>query len=367
MKILLITTHLNFGGISSYTLSLARKLKERGHTVITASAGGSLEPVLEEEGIEHIKLNIMTKNQLSPAVLFCAFKLGGLIKRENVDIVHAQTRVSQTLAFYLKKLTGRPYVTTSHGFFRPKLSRRIWPCWGSRVIAISDAVREHLVNDLGVAKDKIRLVYNGLDLDFFKRSRHSKAVVDIRKEYALSGGPVVGIIARLSSVKGHEVLLRAAGDILKDVPEAEFLIVGDGPERQKLLGLKEQLSLNKKVHFVPSVFDTTRPLAVMDVFALPSLQEGLGLSLLEAMACRVPVVASDVGGIYSVVEDGRTGYLVPPSNPAQLAAAICRLLKDEGLREKFGQAARKTVEDKFSLDKLIGQVEEVYQEAIDAG
>ena len=272
MKILLLTSHLNFGGISIYTFSLAKGLKDKGNDVLVGSSGGDLVPQLLNIGIRHIKIPVNTKSEIGPKAMLSVFKLRKILKEEKVELIHAQTRVTQVVASNLSRFFKIPYVTTCHGFFKPHGGRLIFPCWGNRVIAISEAVREHLVNQMKVAKEKIGLIYNGIDLDKFSKYRRPEEKDNFRLEYKLSGAPVIGIISRLSSVKGHKYLLASFAQILKEYPEEQLLIVGDGPEENKLVNLAKELKILGKVIFAKSTPDTTKPLSVMDIFVLPSLQ-----------------------------------------------------------------------------------------------
>lgn len=365
MKILLITTHLNFGGISSYALSLARKLKEKNHDVWVASSGGALTETLKKYAVPHLRINIRTKSELSPKVFLTALRLLIFIKENKIEIIHAQTRVTQVTASFLSKLARIPYVTTCHGFFKPKISRKICKCWGDKVIAISEPVRAHLVNDLKVPKNKIELIYNGIELKDFSHTYTKQEIVDFKNEFKIKDGPVVGIIARLSLIKGHKYLLTAAKEILKTNKDAQFIIIGDGPEKKNLLELSRSLKIENNIYFIPSTLETKKPLSVMDIFVMPSLQEGLGISILEAMACGLPVVASNVGGIYSLIKDGKNGFLVPPKDPESLKEAILKLLNNKKMAESFGVFSQEIARDNFSLDKLISKVEEVYKKTID--
>jgi len=362
MKILLVTTHLNIGGIASYVVSLAKGLSQGGHKVFVASSGGDFTRNPAGGNVIHVGIPISTKSELSPKVLFSAVKLLMLAKRESIELIHAHTRVTQVLACLVSGLAGIPCVSTCHGFFKTRIGRRLFGAWGNKVIAISDPVREHLVNDFKVQKEKIELVYNGIDFARF-RDYPSREKDAIKREFNLAEGPVVGIIARLSSVKGHKFLIEAMGDVIKKIPAAQLLIIGDGPMKDDMISLAEAEGIRKNTYFVESVFDTARPLSVMDVFVLPSLQEGLGLSIIEALAMRRAVVASDVGGVYTIIKDHSTGLLVPPRDSKALAGAILRLLKDGDLRERLGREGRKLVEEKFSLDLMVKQVEAVYCKA----
>ncbi|MEI8176233.1 MAG: glycosyltransferase family 4 protein [Candidatus Omnitrophota bacterium] len=362
MNILLVTTHLRMGGVSIYVVTLAQALKRRGHAVTVVSAGGELVKRLEREGVTHCYADIDTKSELDPRIFAAAYRLFWLIREKNVDIVHTNTRVTQVMGELLARATGATHLSTCHGFFKPRFGRRLFGCWGTKVIAISDAVREHLVNDFRIRKSRIEMINNGIDLANSRRVYlpHEKKV--IRKEMELADGPVVGIIARLSSVKGHRYLVMAMRKVIDQIPAAQLLIIGEGPEGEELKGMVKDLKLEKSVIFAKTVLDTRGALAVMDVFVLPSIHEGLGLALLEALSCAVPVVASDTGGIYSIVKDNSTGLLAPPRDSAALAAAILRLLNDRVLAGRLAAAGKDLVYERFSIDDMTTKVEAVYRE-----
>ena len=369
MNILLLTTRLNIGGIGIYTTSLAAALKRKGHNLIVASSGGRLIDLISREGIEHIYLPIDTSAEVGPHLLKAYLILSRLIRDRGIQIIHAQTRVAQVIAALLSSSSALPYVTTCHGFFKKRFFRRIFPCWGSRVIAISDAVRDHLVDDMGVEKPDISLVYNGIDLSKFSRSdsRHDRDI--IRKEYGVTGYPVIGTISRLSEVKGHRYILEAMPGILSQLPGAQLLIIGDGPSDylDSLKRLSKDLGIAESVIFHPECEDTGAPLSIMDIFCMASLQEGLGLSILEAMAMRLPVVASDVGGINTLIKDRHNGILVPPKDPARIAQALISILQDKQRAAQMGDISRRIVEERFTLDKMAEGVLAVYRDAIAGG
>ena len=364
MRILLLTTHLDFGGIGIYCLSLAGALKERGHDVRIASSGGALAPQLPGCGIEHIPIDIRTKSELSPLLLKSAIKLGRCFKEWRPDIIHAQTRVTQALAWIIYKKSGIPYVSTCHGFFRPHLARRIFGLWGKKAIAISEAVREHLVNDLKVNKQRIALIHNGIDIEKFRKNVADSEKKAYRSRVGLKDGPVIGMIARLSPVKGHRYLLQAASDIIKASPGAQILIIGDGPLKKEIFELAIKLGLGNRRFMEESTFDIRLSLSVMDVFVLPSVQEGLGLSALEAMAQGVPVVGANVGGVYSLIKDGQTGLLFEPKDHAALAAAVSGLLTDKKLASEISARAKDMVAERFSLAQMAGKTEAVYKDVL---
>ncbi len=167
MNILYLTNHLNIGGITSYVLTLAVGMKKRGHNVYIASSEGELMPRFVAEGISYIPLPIKTKSEVSYKVLISKFKLARIIKEKEIDILHANTRVTQVLSFLTQRCCGRPYVSTCHGFFKKRFFRKIFPCWGNKVIAISESVKGHLMKDFLVKESEIRVIHNGIDIDKF--------------------------------------------------------------------------------------------------------------------------------------------------------------------------------------------------------
>lgn len=363
MNILHITNHLDIGGITSYVLTLTRGLKQKGHNLFIASSAGRLLSKFAEQGIIYIPIPIRTKSEISPKILASAFKLTKAIKQNKIDIVHSHSRTTGVVACLLNIATSVEYVSTCHGFFKPRLSRRIFPCWGRKVIAISESVKNHLVEDFKVSEQKIKVIHNGIDLDNF-RIADSIAVIDIKNKFGLKGGPVVGIIARLSDVKGHIYLIKAMSAVLNEYPEAELLIVGDGKMKKRLVELSKDLGIEKSVVFAPSVIDCAQVLSAMDIFVMPSLKEGLGLSLMEAMAGGLAVIGSDVGGIRSLIRNGDNGLLVEPADTADLSLKILSLLQNPAQREFLGKNARIFINQNFSKEKMISQTEKVYLECL---
>lgn len=364
MRILLLTTHLRMGGVPIYVVTLAMALKRLGHTVFVSSYGGELVKRLDKNGISHMRLDIDTKSELSPKLIGGIYHLYWYIKENAIEIIHTNTRISQVMGETLFFLTGARHISTCHGFFKPRAGRRLFGCWGKRVVAISDAVREHLVNDFDIAKSRVALIHNGIDLEAFKRSYSEDEKRVIRKELELKEGPVIGIIARLSFVKGHRFLIKAMKRVVLEIKDAQLLIMGEGEEEQDLKALVKELNLQDSVIFTKSVLDTTGALSVMDVFALPSVEEGLGLVLLEALCLARPIAASNVGGIYSIIKDNVTGLLVLPKDPDNLAKAILRLLKDKELADRLGREGQKFVRENFSLADMARKVEAVYKEVL---
>ena len=229
------------------------------------------------------------------------------------------------------------------------------------MIAISKPVARHLKEDFKVPESKVHLIANGIDLKKFQMAAEGMRQ-ESRQRYALGNDALIGVIARLSDVKGIDQLIKAMPLVLKEVPEANLLIAGQGPQELELRKLTDLLGLKACVHFKDTVNQTQELLHAFDVFVMPSMMEGLGLSVIEAQACGIPVVASRVGGLIDLIEDGKSGYLVAPKDTAALADRIVRVLKDKQGARAMVLAARQNIEEHFSAQQMLQGTFKFYEQ-----
>ncbi len=370
MNILFLTTHLNAGGITSYLLTLSKGLIRNGHTVHIISAGGNQETSFQKIGIQCLTLNIRTKSELSPKIYFNLSRLKKYISENRIDVIHAQTRVTQVMGRLLQKMTGVAYVSTCHGFFRPRILRKMFGAWGDRVIAISPQVKDHLIKDFSVEENRVCLVDSGLDIDQFVPADDAQKH-EVRKKFGYDREILIGIIARFSDVKGQDLLVQAMPDVAKAFPNARLLLIGSGREEALLRQWVQKLSLENHVHFHPVVAQTAEMLSMLDIVVAPSRNEGLGLSIMEAQAMGLPVIGTRVGGIPSVIKDGETGILIESESVvgAQravplLSEAIVRLCGQPDLRQQLGQNARAAAIKNYSSDRMADKTVECYRSVL---
>jgi len=364
MKILFLTTHFNTGGITSYIVTLSKELVALGHSVCVVSSGGNMVDELVALGAEHVMMPIRTKFFLSWRIFRAVPGLHRLIRKRGIDIIHSHTRVTHFLSALVSRVTGVAYVITYHGFYQLNAARRIFPCIGRKVISISDQVTAHLLEDVGVVPEKVVTIRNGIDLDQF-RPASPAARERRRREFSCHEKKVVGVIARLADVKGHCFLIDAIDMIRERIPDVLLMIVGTGKEEQRLKEQVRQGGLDGYVRFFPVTNPSAKFLEALDCSVLPSLDEGLGMSIMEAQAMGLPVVASRVGGILSLIEDGRTGLLVAPGNARELSAAISRVLGDPDWAKSLGAAAFKKARCEYGADIMAKKIAAVYQMVID--
>ncbi len=363
MNILFLTTHFNAGGITSYILTLAQECIQRGHRVYVISSGGDMVTRLEKTGAIHVTLPIQTKSALSWKICWAIPKVRRLVQSADIHVLHAHTRVTQTLACWVSWLTAVPYVVTCHGFFRPRWFRRIWPCWGLKTIAVSQPVANHLIRDFHRRVQDVVVIRNGIDLRRVSPLTDEQRMQQ-QQAAGCAGHKLIGIVARLSDVKGHAILIDAMTQICARIANAKLLIVGQGREYQRLNAQVARLGLRDHVVFYADHHQVHDLFTMFDCFVLPSLQEGLGLSVMEAQAYGLPVIASRVGGIPSLIDHESTGLLVEPRSSHELACAIIRILTDESLARMLGVQARAKAEREYGSDQMAEKILNVYQKVM---
>jgi len=316
-----------------------------------------------------IKLRMMNENFIgipmrSEFDFPAAKKISGIIKSKEINIIHTHTAHSHSIGV-LAKMLKRNVKLIAHRrvdfplkkniFSRMKYSKT------DRIIAISEGVKNALIKS-GVGEERIAIVYSGIDLGKFDRKFDLNA---LRKEYrVIEGKFIVGNIAHLTEHKGHKYLIESAKIVTEQSPDILFVIVGEGKLKLELKSLARKLGVNDKVIFTGFREDIPELLYTFDIFVLSSYLEGLCTSLMDAMAMRKAIVATNVGGIPEVVKDSINGILVPPKNPEKLAEAILALRNNEGLRKNMGTAGRSIVEEKFSSSRMVLNIEKVYYEVV---
>jgi len=228
-----------------------------------------------------------------------------------------------------------------------------------QLVAVSKMIERKLIDE-GRTGAPIRLIYNGIDLS---RYDHQEACCTLPEEYGMEpGSEIVGVVARLEPEKGHPTLLEAWPKVLRSVPDAYLLIVGEGSRRDALEAQARHLRIAHRVVFTGRRDDVPAVTSALDVAVLPSYREAQGLSILEAMALSRPVVASDVGGIPEMITDGVTGLLVPPHDADALAGGITRLLVDHSFADTIGRAGHDTVHDRFCIELMVDAIQSIYDE-----
>jgi glycosyltransferase involved in cell wall biosynthesis len=291
-----------------------------------------------------------------------------VIYRHRVDLLHVNSYVPGNYARLAAALMQVPLIVDHwHGFTRFNRKRRlICRCLGRFTdlsLTVSQGVKDYLIEEIGLDPAKVRVVPNGVDLARIEAARPGQ---EVRRELGLPDEvPVIGLVGRLDHWgKGHKELFTAMAQLRERWP-CRALIVGGGRREEEIKQAAADLGLAAVVHFLGSRPDVPDLLQAMDIFVLPSYSEGVSLALLEAMAAGLPVIATAVGGTPEAVTEGVTGLLIPPRDAAALAGALERLLADAALAKKLGENARQAVAEKFSLERLGREVNEIYGELVE--
>ena len=353
-----IDTARTWRGGQNQVLVTVLGLRSLGHrAMLVAHPNGELR-ARAEEGLELLPLAPVTEMDLT-----AAWRLSRALKQLRPNIVHAHDPHGVAMAALALSMSTEPVkpplVASRRVDFRIRgnsLSR-----WKYRqvdcFICASEAIRQILLGD-GVAAAQTVTVHEGIDL-----GRVAAAVpAKVHEEFWLPhGAPIVGNVAALVPHKGQKHLIEAAAQVVRQVPDARFVIAGEGELRQSLEHQIKHLGLEKHVvlaGFRPDVLSVHKS---FDIFVMSSVTEGLGTSILDAMAAGRPVVATTAGGIPEIVRDGETGLLVPPRDEKALASAIVTLLKDEALRRRMGAAGLALAHARFSAERMVQETVAVYE------
>lgn len=356
MKILHVDSARGWRGGQNQVLLTARGMAGRGHEVILACRkGGALAERAGAVGLDVRPLRF--QGDLSPAAVW---ELARLLRRERPQVaqLHDPHAVSAGVLATAGAQRRVSLVATRRVDFPLKgsWSRRKYRA-ARRVIAVSEAIRGVLCEG-GLDAAGVRVVYEGVpDRPPAPGGAQALAALGIP-----AGAPVVGNVAALAGHKDHATLLRAARLVLERQPQARFVIVGEGEERPRLEALHGELGLGGRCVLAGFRADVDALIPAFTVFCLSSRMEGLGTSLLDAMAFARPVVATRAGGIPEAVEDGVTGRLVPPCDPRALAAALVEVIADPARAAALGRAGRRRFEERFTADRMVDGTLAVYAE-----
>ena len=360
----------SLGGGQTALLLLAGNLDPQRFEVLVCSSGeGPLVEEVRSRGLVHVPV------PMGKAFDFRTVKLiSAALEKNNVQILHTHGGIAGFYGRWAAHQNRTPVIVhTLHGihylhYRNPFLKRlyivleRLFSRFTDGLILVSQAdlgsARKHRLAPEG----KMFVVRNGIDrTSFFDSVGIQKKRLELGLEPAQ---PVVGTIARLDRPKGLIYLLRAAPEIFRAFSDARILIVGDGPLRKKLKNKASGAGLADKLLFLGERKDAVELLAIFDIFVLPSLWEGLPFVLIEAAALRKPIVATSVDGVTEVIEDGKTGVLVPPKDPQALAQAIIRLLRDKDAASRLAAGAANVIPPRFPLRRMVEQTQNLYLELL---
>lgn len=350
-SILLLADAFSLRGTSAYTLRLAEQLPQQG-----------FRPQVVCPCARMVNLNRRDELPIREYPRLLTPLWGQIVRRwmladiceSKPDLIHIQSRRMLPLGTWLAKRLGCSFVLTVHDFMQPRERLPFSSIWGRHIIAVSEAVRSELLQRTKLGSELVSVIPSGVDV----------TSEILRPALEPNRTPVIGTAGPLEAVKGIPYFLGAAQRVAAANVSAEFLVAGAGPEEANLRRLARELGIADRVTFVPNVLDLASSLTAMDIFCLPSLRQGLGTLMLEAMALGRPVIASQVDGVDSVVRDNETGLMVPPSNSEALAQRMLELLRDPFRARRLADAALEKVRCDFSVARMAQQTVDVYRNVL---
>lgn len=357
LKLKFVITSLPVGGAETLLLNLVDRLDRRviEPEVVCLKEPGKLGP-------EFSKLTIVHSNLLnSKWDLRVMPRLQRLFKHTDA-VITVGAGDKMFWGRLAARLAGVPVICSAlHSTGWPdgvgRLNRMLTPITDG-FIAVAKQHAEHLARYEKFPPSRVFFIPNGVDCERFVQDASARD--SVRRELSIpADAPVVGIVAALREEKNHLQFIEAASEVLMTVPDAHFVVVGDGPMRDQTQEAIAHFGIENHVHLLGNRSDTPRLLAAMDAFCLTSKNEANPVSIMEALACRVPVVAPAVGSVDETVKDGETGFLTTPLSAQATAAALTRILTSQSLQQKLGSAGRRLIEQSWSLDSMVSGYEQL--------
>lgn len=373
LVVLQVLPELNQGGVELGTIEIASELQKRGIKNFVASEGGRMEGELERLKVKHFTLPLKTKNIFK--MYLNSLRLAKIIKENGVTVVHARSRAPAWSAYWAAKKCGVHYMTTFHGTYGlgPRGIKKIYNrimTYGERVIAISNHIKEHIINNYGTNENKIRLIARCVNMENFdvENTSAERMIKFLEENNIPADKPLVTLIGRLTNWKGQKLLIEALNKI-KDM-DFHCLLIGDDQGRtqytEELHDMIEKYDMEDRYTFIRHVSDVPAAMLVSDVVLSTSIEpEAFGRIAIEGQAMGRIVVASDIGGSKETVIDGITGKLFRSGDAEDLAKAIkwaLSLSSEE--REKIGANAIKNVKEHFTKQIMCDKTISVYEELI---
>ena len=362
LKILQISSAASFGGGERYVADLTNSLAARGHDLYAVLRANS--PLIPHLKIDREKINTLPlRNSLD---VQSAHELARFVARYRIEVVHAHMARDYSLAAYAARRNREAkFIVTRHVLFQLSRLHRHTLARAHRVIAVSNAVARELQSHRIVSDRQLAVVPNGVDVDRFKLDFDR---IEFLKSLGLPGHvSLVGSIGELRTLKRHDDFIRAASRVALRFCDTHFVLAGvDTSLSREVYKHLEQLvtatGLNDRFHFIGWVEEAEKLLRCLDVFVSASETESFGLAIAEAMAAGTAVVATATEGAREVVGDRDAGLLVPIGDVEQIAESIATLLSDETRRTQIGARAREVVDQKFSLQRMVDQIEQIYRD-----
>ena len=380
IKVINPITRLIVGGAQETVIETCAGIDQKRFAtqIIAGPQTGPEGELITEVQKQGIPLTIIPEivREVNPVKdLIATFKLVNIFRREQPHIVHTHSSKTGIIGRWAARIARVPVIVhTVHGWAHHPYQKafirgmyifleRIAAPFTDRLIAVSTLNVEKGLKDHIGTRDRYTVIHSCINIEQFSRTFTDSAF--LKKNLGLNGsGPVVGTVSRLSKQKNPLDFVRMAALVKKQIPEAQFLFVGDGPLRSETEALIRELNLQKDMVLAGLRKDVPELLCCMDIFTLTSLWEGLPRVIPQAMVAGLPVVANNIDGNAEIIQNGSNGFLVPPGDATGMADRVVQLLKDQKLKQEISAKGHETALQEFSLQDMVRKIEELYEELL---
>jgi glycosyltransferase involved in cell wall biosynthesis len=367
IKILQLRSSIGFFGAENVVIELARQLSRKNYHPIIGVIENSKEPHTE-------LIDVAKRYNLETKIFKCTgqfdlrtvIAIRNYVKKQHIDIVHSHGYKADFFAVLATLFRNMHLFATCHPWIRTNLMVKLYARFDKyllkkfdRIVAISDEIKHEILMS-GISEDKVTAINNGID---FSRFKYTHKPIEFLKEFKIDPDKIIiGTIGRLSEEKGQMIFIKAAKKLLENIPNLLFMIVGDGPLREKLQTNVINCGIRDHFIFTGVSDDIPKILAILDIFVLPSLTEGLPMVLLEAMAAKKPIIATAVGAIPNVIIDKESGHLIKPGDTNGLIDAIMRLFNDQDYTSRIAQKGFEIAIKEYSSEEMAKNYERIYEQ-----
>lgn len=377
-KILYIVTQKDCGGAQKNVVDLALNLKHKHEVKVAAGPDGGrwLFDELQKNGIQTIELKKLHRAINLFADYSACLEIKKLLEEEKPDILHLHSSKTGFLGSLASILSDRKIKTfyTSHGaafassfgptkrkvfLWTEKISAR----WKNKIICVSNNEKEAWLKNKVAPEKKLTVIPNGIDFKkiTFLPKEEARKKIAIGRLPVIDNQKIIGTIANFFPDKGLLFLFEAASLVCQKKSDVTFTIIGDGPQRNELEKIIKKYRLENKILLLGQIPNAILYLKAFDLYVQPSIKEGFGYTILEALTAELPVISTKVGGAKEMIEEGQNGLLVPPKNAMALAEEMLKLIESPDLRQKLAQNSRQKIQE-FSVEKMIEKTEKIYSE-----
>ena len=366
-KILQLRSSIGFFGAENVVAELSKQLSNYGYHPIVGVIENSKSPHIElAEVAERYNLETKIFKCSGQFDLSTAIAIRNFIRQRDIDILHSHGYKANFYSLLATIFKNINLIATCHPWIKTNLMVKFYSWFDklqlnrfNRIVVISEEIKHEILMS-GVSENKVTVIDNGIDVSRFMKSFNRN---ELFKAFDINPDKkVIGTIGRLSEEKGHIIFIEAAKTLLEKFPNLLFIIVGDGPLREELEAKVLHFSIQDHFIFTGVSDDIPKVLAIMDIFVLPSLTEGLPMVLLEAMAAKKPIIATDVGAIPRVIIDRKSGHLVKPNDTNALIEAVIFLLNNQDYSSQMAQKGYEIINNKYSAKEMTRKYMRVYEQ-----